>query len=159
MHAIEIRGHRRRRDSLSQDTADLLIRELIRTRRDATAEEIGQITRRMARAPFPTLSKHLTQRIAERQWADRTSEYEYRADLRRAIQDEAGRLTVFQRRGGNLAAILTETERILGKNQRGADWEPLLFVVYSADRGIIVSGYQASSLDTISLPKDARWLR
>jgi hypothetical protein len=32
----------------------------------------------------------------------------------------------------------------------------MLFVVYSADRGIILSGYQASSLSRIALPEDVQ---
>ena len=37
--------------------------------------------------------------------------------------------------------------------------EPLLVVVYSADWGVIVSAYQASSFDTIRIGDNALWLR
>lgn len=36
----------------SQDPVDRLIRELIRTRREATAEEVDEIVERMATVPF-----------------------------------------------------------------------------------------------------------
>ncbi len=150
---------RARGDDLSQDTADLLIRDLIWTGRAATAEEIDRITQRMASSPFPALRAHLARRLIERQWIVGTTEQEYVDDLRRAIRDDAARVAVYRRRGGNLAAVLAPSERILPTQRRGARWLPVLFVVYSADRDIILSGYQASSLRTIALPEDIRWLR
>ena len=144
---------------LSSDPTDVLIRNLIQTGRGATAEEIDQIVNRMAEAKFPTSTQHLAKRLDDKQWTAETSVEDYVSDLRRAIQDESARLSVYKRRGGNLAGILTETERIVPEQRRGDQWDPLLVVVYSADRGIILSGYQAHSLETIALPKDVRWLR
>lgn len=144
---------------LSQDPTDMLIRDLIRTGREARIEEIGQITKRMTEVRFPSGSAHLAKHVADEQWMVGMTEQEYLSDLQQAIQDETARLAVYERRGGNIALILAETEHIVDERRRGPYWEPLLAVVYSADRGIIVTGYQASSLSRIALPKDVRWLK
>ncbi len=39
------------------------------------------------------------------------------------------------------------------------DFLPELLVIYSADRGILVTGYQCSSLATAAIPKEALWLK
>ncbi len=36
---------------------------------------------------------------------------------------------------------------------------PEILVVYSADRGMIITGYQLSSLSQTGIPAEARWLR
>jgi len=36
---------------------------------------------------------------------------------------------------------------------------PDMLVVYSPDRGIILTGYQVSNLDRTGIPAEARWLR
>ncbi len=56
-----------------------------------------------------------------------------------------------------MAAVFVENDIPLIR--RGAQPEPYLYVVYSADRGMIVSGYQASSFSKISVPADVRWLK
>lgn len=166
----------------SSDAADRLIRELIETKRAATSAEIGQIIGRMATAPFdprdrsvpselrgatfrgrrlggrgPSLSVHLAERILlNKQWANGTTEDEYAADLQRAVRDPRARLVVYARRGGHMAGILVPTN--VPESRRGQDALPWLYVVYSADRGTIVSGYQASSRQALTIPEDARWL-
>lgn len=147
---------------ISQHPVDRLIRELIRTGRPATPEEVERIIERMATVPFnprqrrvrgeergasyqgytlgareEALRYHLIKRIViEKQWAEGTTEEQYLTDLRRAVSSSAARLVVFERRGGFL-----------------------MLVIYAADRGIIVSGYQFSSLETVRIPEEARWLR
>jgi len=37
--------------------------------------------------------------------------------------------------------------------------ERQLLVIYSADRGIIVTGYQFSELPETGIPSEARWLK
>src|SRR5215211_2778926 len=109
----------------SQHPADRLIRDLIATRRRATPEEVAAIIARMASAPFDgrtvrvvpalrgvlpgatanALTSHLAKRVFdERQWASGTTADDYLNDLRRAVRSPAGRLLVYNRRGGNLAA-------------------------------------------------------
>jgi hypothetical protein len=112
----------------------------------------------MAEAPFPACTGHLAKRIRDKQWIEETTEQDYLDDLRQAVRDDDAHLVVYRRRGGNLAAVLTETTRIIEGHRLGANWDPLFFVVYSADPGIILSGYQANSLNPIALPEDVRWL-
>ncbi|MGI8856877.1 MAG: hypothetical protein ACR2JW_14095 [Thermomicrobiales bacterium] len=170
-------------ERLSQHPVDALIRDLIRTRRPASDDEIVQIVDRMASTPFNqqivsvpvdyrgltyqghTLSNrenvwllHLFQRVVdEQQWTEGTDRHEYLSDLRRAVRHFAARLCVYQRRGGNLASILAPNTMPI--TRRGIGSLPFVFIIYSADRGRIVSGYQASGVDTISIPEDAQWLK
>lgn len=140
--------------------ADRLIRDILASGREATWEEAAPIVQRMAEARFPTIRAHLRKRVdREDQWAAGTTEAEYLADLRRAIQDTASRLAVYERRGGHMAAVLAETARIVTGNRQGPASLPLTFVIYSADRGILVTGYQASSISTITVPEDITWLK
>ena len=144
---------------LSQHSTDRLIRDLLHSGRIATGEEIDQIVRHMAGASFPSETAHRNRRTAEQQWADVTTVGQYVDDLRRAIVDPAARMAIYMRRGGHMAAALTDTARIVPEERRGANAALLLFVAYSADRGILVTGYQASSLHSISLPGGVQWLK
>lgn len=136
-----------------------MIRALIHSGRIATVADLDQIVTRMAQAEYPTIKQHLNKRVGEKQWVDGTTEGEYLADLRNAIRNGGARLAIYERRGGNIASVVAETANIIPDSRRGQDSLPLLFVAYSADRGIIVSGYQASILGEISIPKRARWLK
>lgn len=168
---------------ISQHPADRLIRNLISTGREATPEEIGQVIERMASAPFDrrdlpvppplrglryqdrelgaradALFRHLVQRVVdEGQWAVGTNAAQYVGDLRQAVRHPASRLAVYERRGGNVAAVFASNE--VPNDRRGHNAEAHIFVVYSADRGRIVSGYQVSNLDRVSIPEDTRWLK
>lgn len=168
----------------SQHPTDVLIRELIRGERRATDEEIARIVERMATAPFgrgtvhvrleereatyrgqmlgaraDSLTYHLTKRVViERQWVPGTTAGQYVADLRRAVRAPSVRLAVYNRHAGHLAAALTPTDLVLPAQRRGARALPELLVIYSADRGIIVTGYQITGLETASIPEEARWL-
>ena len=168
---------------LSQHPVDALIRDLIRTRRPHQTMKYMRIIDQIANAPFderilpvrgryqglsyrgrtltqraPALFLHLVQRVVvEEQWADGIREQEYLTDIRTAIRDDAARLCIYRRRGGSLAAILVSNRMPLSRCGLGA--LPLIFVVYSADRGRIISGYQASSLATLSIAEDVQWLK
>ncbi len=168
--------------NFSPHPADRLIRELIQTRRVATDTEIQQIIERIATPPFeprdrsvpcelrgmtyqgrqlgvrgPSLLVHLAERVLlNQQWADGTTEDEYRDDLRRAVRDQSAHLPVYERRGGHMAGILIPNG--IPQDHRGSHALPWLYVVYAADRGIIVSGYQASSRQEINIPEGAQWL-
>jgi hypothetical protein len=170
---------------LSQHPADRLIRELIRGRRQATRPEVERIIERMATAPFAThlvtvppdergarylgrilrtrvdsATYHLIKRVVlEEQWANGTTAEQYVEDLRRAVRSPRARLVVYVRRGGHLAATITPTDLVLSPEQRGPQPQPELLVIYSPDRGIIVSGYQFSALEKTGVPQEARWLR
>jgi hypothetical protein len=170
---------------LSQHPVDQLIRELIVTNRAVTSIEIDAIIARMATAPFdarvlplprryhgmsyleriidprePALFGHLVQRvIGDGQWPRGTSEAAYLADLRAAVRHASARLTVYRRRGGAVAAVVIPTTDVLSADRQGPRALPMLFVAYSADRGTIISGYQASDLRTLTIPEHALWLK
>jgi hypothetical protein len=170
---------------LSGHPVDRLIRELIRTGRQATGAEVARIVERIATAPFggstvrvpvkergarygdlvlgtraDSLTYHLVKRVAiEQQWPDGTSGEQYLADLARAIRDPRARLAVFPRRGGSIAATITPTARVIPAHRLGAEPASQLLVIYSADRGMIVTGYQFSTLDQTGVPEEAVWLR
>ena len=168
----------------SQHPVDRLIREIIATRRSVQAAEIDQIVDRIASAPFDpqlgvgvltehrgltylrqtlgsrasSLTYHLVKRVVvEEQWAYGTSPEEYIADLREASRASDARIVVFERRGGSMAAIIAE-DRILPR-RLGPEALPWVLVVFSADRGTIVSGYQVSSNPPSNIPEDGLWLR
>ncbi len=172
-------------DRLSRHPADRLIRELIGTRREATDDEIAQIVERMATAPFhpavlpvpmhlrglafqgraildreDALTCHLIKRVvADRQWTEDTSAADYLADLRRAVRAPAARPALYTRRGGRIAVTLTPTADAVPNDRRAASSLPEILVVYSADRGMIITGYQVSSLSQTGIPAEARWLQ
>lgn len=158
---------------------------MIRTGRSASDEEVEQIIERIATAPFdrrvipvPTrlrglayqgrtlgaredaLTYHLTKRVVEeRQWTMGTTADEYLGDVQRAVRAAVARLTIYARRDGHIAATVTPISVAVPPARRTADSLPNVLVVYSADRGIILSGYQFSGLDRTGIPTEARWLR
>lgn len=98
---------------------------------------------RSAFAPFRADWDRMIKRVViEQQRADGTTAHQYLNDRREAVRSPSARLAVFERRGGSLAATIIPANQIMPIAQRGR--RPLLelLVIYSADRGIIVSGYQ-----------------
>jgi hypothetical protein len=150
----------------NQHPIDLLIRELIASGRRATQEEIVPVNRQYRGLTYQgrtlgnrehSLFMHLTVRVVgDQQWVAGTTEDEYVSDLRAAVWDPLARLLIYRRHGGAIAAVLTPN--FLPLYRRGIRPEEFIFVVYSADRSRIVSGYQASGIEAISIPGDARWL-
>lgn len=171
--------------ALSPHPTDRLIRALIQTGRRATPEEIERIVDRLATAPFEPRPKrvgvaergwqyqgrslaareeslfyHLVKRVvADGQWGDGTTAEQYLVDLHQAARSDEAHLVVYAARGGHIAAAITPTIAVLPIARRGSDTLPNLLVIYSADRGIIVSGYQFSTLDETRIPQEARWLK
>lgn len=169
----------------NEHPADRLIRELIQTGRPAAPEEIEQVLERMATAPFErrdarvrvvhrgityqgrtlgaradSLSYHLIKRVPiERQWAEGTTAEQYLNDLRRGVLHPNARLMVYHRGGESFAAAVIGTGQVLPAGRQGPGSLPLLLAVYSADRGVVASGYQFSSLNELNLPWEALWLR
>lgn len=169
----------------SQHPTDRLIRELIRTGRGAAPDEIARIVERMATAPFDTrvipvpikfrgltyrgrtlgaretsLVYHLIKRVVdEHQWVAGTAEADYVADLRQAVRVAQARLGVYERRGGSIAVALAPTAVAVPATRRTSESLPDTLVVYSADRGIMLSGYQVSGLAETGVPEDVLWLK
>jgi len=174
-----------RSEKASQHPTDQRIRELIRVGRQATSQEIARLIDRMTTVPFDQrpisapigLSgrsylgrvvqaredawfAHLIKRvIEERQWAEGTTASQYLDDLRRAVQHPTSRLLLYVRRGGHHAAVIADTQAILGAGDQGDGALPLMLVVYSADRGILITGYQFSDWSKVQIPGDALWLK
>jgi hypothetical protein len=171
-------------DAHSQHPVDRLIRELIATRRHPSPSEVAVIGDRIATAPFDprrripvltghrgisyqgqklgarasALDYHLVKRVMiERQWADGTSAVDYLSDPHEAARAPDARLVLYDRRGGSMTAVVSRN-RIL-HSRRGTDSLPWLLVVFSADRGTIVTGYQVSSDPPNNIPEDGLWLR
>lgn len=169
----------------SPHPVDRLIRELLATGRAATPDEVASIVARLASAPFnpgdirvrrplrgttylgqtlgaraDSLVYHLAKAvIVDDEWAAGTTAGQYVADLRRAVLAPTARLGIYERQAGHLAAAIAPTEQIIPPERRGARWERLLLVLYSADRGIIISGYQIPALATANIPPGVRWLK
>lgn len=169
---------------LSDHPTDRPIRELIQTGRPVEQGAVERILERMATAPFDprtlgtrvrergrsyegrtvqsreeALFVHLVRRVLRNwQWSYGTTGQEYVDDLRRSVRSPKAQLALYHRRGGNIAATLTPTIHVVSADRRGPRSLAELWVVYSADRGIIVTGYQVLSRDEISIPEDTRWL-
>ena len=169
---------------LSQHPVDELIRRLIRTADDATAEELRSIVDRIATAPFDprlrpvpfqwrgqvvqgralgqwddALTVHWLQHVLiEQQWLPETTPDEYLASLRRGVRSPHAAVALYRRRGGHVAITATPTVAILRSRRHGEGRLQQLLVVYSADRGIVITGYQFSHLEAIGIPGNAQWL-
>lgn len=112
-------------------------------------------------ARVDSLTLHLVRRVeAEKQWAVGTTAGEYVGHLHQAAQEDSGHIALFRQWGiRDIVAIIVPTHRVLEMRQRGPKWEPNLVVLYRADRGMLISGYQFSTMDAIHIPDDALWLR
>jgi hypothetical protein len=169
---------------LSQHPVDILIRRIIGGERSAKQGEIEQIIERIGSAPFDdrlfrvpqelladtalnlslgeresSLVIHHARRLREEQWAPATTVAEYLSDLRASVRSADARLALYFRRGGHMAASIGSTELVIPKGHRGAGAAASVLVVFSADRGALVSGYQFSDLSTVAIPGDALWLK
>lgn len=159
-----------------------LIKELVRTRREATEDEIRKIVKRLATAEFASrevgvdeelcgqtylgrasadredsLFVHLLRRVRkERQWAEGTTKEQYLADLRTATRHPDARVLVYERRGGTFAAILAPNT--IPAQRRGELGRPFVFVAYSTDWGKITTGYQTAGRSNLSIGEPL-WLR
>lgn len=61
--------------------------------------------------------------------------------------------------GGHIAVMVAPTDEVIPPERQGWRPFPQLMVVYSADRGMIVTGYQFSDLAQTGIPAEAQWLR
>jgi hypothetical protein len=169
----------------SQHSVDQLIRALLRTGQVATPEEVAWLIERMATAPFnpavvpiaphhrgltyqgqrlgahaDSLTYHLIQRVViEGQWTAGTTGGQYLEDLRRAFIAPSARLAVYPRRGDTIAATVTPTADAVPLERRTLKSLPDLLVIYSANWGTILSGYQISGVERTGIPQEAKWLR
>ncbi len=106
-----------------------------------------------------SLDLHMVKRIiVEGQWSDGTTATQYLSDLRRAVRARETRISAYVRRGGYIVGALSPTVAVIPPSHRGAGTLPLLLVVYSVDRGMIISEYQVSTIEQTGIPQEARWL-
>ncbi len=104
------------------------------------------------------LERHVRQRVADEQWQAGLTASELRSDMARfAIY--ARMLGIYTRRGGAMACLLSEVEGVVEPQRRGPYAEALAIVVYSIDRGKVITAYQFSAMTQLSMPEDARWFR
>lgn len=169
----------------SQHPVGGLIRRLVDAGREITPEDAREIVGRMATAPFhremvrvptklrglaysgrtlgareETLFVHLVQRVlVDGQWAVGTAADQYLADLRRAVRWPAARLGLFVRQGGYLATTICPTNEVVPIQRRGVSPLPFIVVVYSAEWGALITGYQFSAIERLNIPPETLWLR
>jgi hypothetical protein len=170
---------------VNQDPIGRLIRDLLDTARAATPVEVRRIVDHVATAPFDqrvlsapaelrgvtylgrtlaprddALVIHLVTRVfKDEQWVPGTTADEYQEDLRRAVRSPSARLGLYARRGGHLAATVSQLHEAVPMQRRGPKSLPIVLVVYSLERGAIITGYQCSRLDAVSIPPETRWLK
>jgi hypothetical protein len=161
---------------------DDLIQDLCRQPRQPTVIEMAQIRDRLSSAPFSTQTVrvpvrdrgyvylgqrlesrassdflHLVRRVViDRQWAHGTTIDEYLSDLRQLALVPSSDFVVYDRGQGPIAAVIgpnsTPPERL------GPMALPYLFVVYSADRSCIITGYQISDIRELHVSDGPLWL-
>ena len=111
-------------------------------------------------ARAPSLFYHLVQRVlVDGQWGEGTTESHYLADLHLAVGNAAAQLAIYQRRGGHIAIAVAPTDSVVPLERQGWRSFSHLLVVYSTDRGMIVTGYQFSDPAQTGIPAEARWLK
>jgi hypothetical protein len=172
-----------REAKLSPNETDRLVRRLIRSGRVATAQEVEQIAGRVAQAPFNTglvlsgdeanveyLGRttkdrddagwvHLVKRVeTEKQWRNGTSLNEYVSDLQR-VAINAEKIAVYRRRGGSIVLLWARTDEVIAEDHKGLNAKSEIITIYSADRGMIITGYQIKHISEVSLGENLQWLR
>ncbi len=169
-------------DDLAQESVDDLIRVLASGARNQGLGDRDRIRARLGEALFnPQLMRvpvwqrgtkylgrtiqarddsafvHLARRVLiDRQWANGTTVDEYVSDLRYAASDPDARIVIYDRGQGPIAGAFSPNR--VPVNRVGTMSLPWLYVVYSADRSSIVTGYQVSGLDVISVSGNPLWL-
>jgi hypothetical protein len=168
---------------VSNHPDDLLIRELIITRRSATPEELERIVQRVATASFasrsvsvPTAYRgksyagrtlgaqesasflHLVQRVViDRQWAPDTTLEQLVDDLHEAARHSSASYALYLRRGTN--TVLAYAPNTVPAERRGPNGKRCLVIIYNADFGRIASGYGVDEIAEVSIPGDALWVK
>jgi hypothetical protein len=158
----------------SDHPTDRLLRDLIRSPRAVTAAEVADIRARISAAPFNphgvTTSElvrgriylgrtvrpweespfsHLVQRVlVQQQWADGTTIHEYLQDLHEAARDPAGAIFAGVLNGRPTVQVIAPNHIPTLRLGRGS--RPWIAVIYSPNRGMLVSGYQVRRLRGVS---------
>ncbi len=163
---------------------DVLIRELIADpERPATLEEVAKILEHVAQAPFNTrmigvsaelvdleflggrlrarqdsLTAHLAARVLrDKQWREGSTKEDFLSDIKRAVLHPNAALAVYETRRTNFAGVVAPNT--VPADRRGSDAGDYIVVLYSADRGRIITAYQAEDENSTRIPERARWTR
>lgn len=151
---------------------DQLLLTLVNLNRQATDEELSQMITHVAQAPFssrpvkmtrwlrqaleargvrspgeklPSVDIHLLKRLyLDRQWPTGTTVEQFLADLHQAVRHPAVQVWTYRWLGEACAGFLSPSPL-----QHVPNPEAYIFVAYSADHGVIRTGFQASSPDAI----------
>ena len=114
----------------------------------------------MLRNREPSLLVHFVKRtLSEEQWSTTTTIDDYAGDLRRAALAADAQVLAYTRWGDRFAATITPTRQVVPEQRLGRKACPNLIVIYSADRGVVVTGYMFTGLPDLNLPGDVLWLR
>jgi hypothetical protein len=105
-----------------------------------------------------SLLAHLAKRVlADDQWSANTSAGDYVRHLREAAADPDAKVVVYERGNRRFAGFYVPNK--IPKSFLGSEADSHVWVVYDADHGKIVSGYQVESLDKVDTGKRTIWLR
>lgn len=166
---------------VSNHPVDQMIRDMIARQYTPTVTDLQRILAHIAQADFyqrsykiskvvgqnylgrtinaeeQGLFAHLIKRVLiEKQWAWGTTKQDYLDDLHRMVQQEGNQVGIgIQRKENN---VIVFGGNGIPMERRGEEALGSMVVVYSADRGKIISGYQISSLRTVRIPEDVQWL-
>lgn len=169
--------------SAQRGRIDDLLRDLVEEQRLPTATERADILSHLAQAPFwdhevpvhlalrgavvdgvelgataPSLQAHVPRHVIHgRHWEADTTPAQYLADVRAAIQSDGARLALYTRQEGVVALVVANTLAVVPSDRLGSKPLAVLAVVYAADRGAVVSGYQARAVEALNLPGFVLW--
>jgi len=167
----------------SNHPTDILMRDIIQQDRTPTPDELRQIRAHIATASFnPAMRRvgrsergksyqgivlgaralstdyHLVKRVViEQQWAYGTTFAEYLADLRNIVRSGQSSIALYFYRNEHTVMAIAPRESVVAATRTGSRPEQNILVIYSADRGNIITGYQFSELSEVDLPEGVRW--
>lgn len=149
--------------------------------RDLSPQEIRRIQEEAARMPFTTKTVkvplvdrgkiingvqlerytrsdiyHLFKHIKDNQWQAGATFEMYMGDLRQAIRN-AERISTYRHQNEQVVGFLSSNT--IDASHLGLKPENFVYVVYSINQHAILTGYQTSGLNTLTIPEGAVWLK
>lgn len=115
----------------------------------------------VAKAKFSSpesLEHHRGKRIEDKQWAPNVTGVQLLSDIRKVARSENAQCFVHTYKGQPTAVIISERGNAVPQSRLGDSPERLFLVCFNLRTGKITSGYQASSLEAITIKEDAVWL-
>ncbi len=110
------------------------------------------------RAREDSLTAHLAARVLrDKQWREGSTKEDFSSDVRRAALHPDAALAVYETRRTNFAGVVAPNT--VPADRRGSDAGDYIVVLYSADRGRIITVYQAKAENSTRIPERARWIR